>query len=178
MTAMRHARSCSLVLGLLMSVLSGACGGSSPASPGATTVGVQGTWGGGSLEQGTYRIAACANSGGIATQGNFCNQVSIGTTASVGMVLTQSGASVSGTMFFGTYSIPVTGTFDGTTLVLGGTTPYTVAGFSTPGTFTMAGWSTTDSNGALSGSFAIEVTVSGVSGIGILTCQVVTLAKS
>lgn len=170
---------------ILVAAISAACGSSSPTAPSSPTTPTapaftfQGNWGAGNAGGGSYRITGCSDTGAIATQGSFCRQVSIGTSASMGLSLTQSGTVVTGTVFLGPYAVPVTGTANGTSLTLVGTTPFTVAGFTQIGDLAISNWSTSSSPGIIfdlmTGTFNYVVTVRGSTGSGIISAQIIGL---
>ena len=124
---------------VLTVLLSAACGGDGgPVSPGTGTS-FQGQW------DGTWQRTACTDT----VQGIACSRTPM--SGGLRVTLAQSGTEVQGTMEFGPFVVPVTGTVTSGTLSLSGQ----AQAQGTTGTITS--WSTTRSGNTMSGSFTFSV---------------------
>ncbi len=115
-----------------------ACGGG-PSGPDGTSV--QGIW------QGTWLRSSCSETGGAV--GVACN--STPTSGSLRLTLTQTGASVQGSVEVASFLINASGSVNGGTLTLSGSAHLQSA------TETISNWSTSRSGDSMTGSFTLAI---------------------
>ncbi len=131
-----------IIPGILILLISAACGGDGgPVSPGSGTS-FQGQW------DGTWQRTSCTETGGA--QGIACSQPP-GMSGGLRLTLSQSGTEVQGTLEFAIFIVPVTGTVNQGTLSLSG------QAHSQTATGRITAWSTTRSGNTLSGSFTFSI---------------------
>jgi len=119
-----------------------ACGGSgSPTAP-SNTVDFQGVW------QGNWQRTSCTETGGA--QGVACSQTP--TSGALRLTLTQSGASVQGSVEVASFLIPVTGSVNNS-----GVLSLTGQAHLQSATESLSNWSTIRSGTSMSGSFTLTI---------------------
>ena len=124
---------------VILTLLCFACGGDGgPVSPGSGT-GFEGRW------DGTWQRTSCTDT----VQGIACSQTPM--SGGLRVTLAQSGTEAQGTMEFGPFVVPVTGTVTSGTLSLSGQ----ARAQATTGRITA--WSTTRSGNTMSGSFTFSI---------------------
>ena len=130
-----------IIPGILILLISAACGGDGgPVSPGSGTS-FQGQW------DGTWQRTSCSETGGA--QGVACSQTP--TSGGLRVTLSQSGTDVQGTVEFATFVVPATGTVSNGTLTLSGQSHQQTA------TGRITSWSTTRSGNTMNGTFTFSI---------------------
>lgn len=157
---------CTIRLAVALACMAAAaCDNNSGPSSVETAAQVQGTW------TGDYTISACNDQ---AIPG-FCGEVApVGMVASVQIVLTQSGQQLSGTVDLGDLPISVSGTINGSRIVLGGSTSVPIEGVSV--SVTLSNWNTAVSGSNMTGTWRTTFSVAGFPGTAFIdnTIRVVT----
>jgi hypothetical protein len=128
---------------------------------------VQGTW------TGEYTVSACNDQAAPGFCGGF---VPVGTALPMQLVLTQSGESLSGTLGLGAFSIPVSGTINGSRLVLNGSGTVSITSPST--TVTLSNWDTVVSEINMTGTWRTTFTIAGVPGSAFIDNTIRVVART
>lgn len=146
---------------VIATLLCFACGGDGgPVSPGSEAS-FQGQW------DGTWQRTSCTDT----VQGIACSQTPM--SSGLRVTLAQSGTEVQGTMEFGPFVVPVTGTVTSGTLSLSGQ----ARAQGTTGRITA--WSTTRSGNRMSGSFSFSVEADNpAAGSSIVTASLQNVTKT
>jgi hypothetical protein len=100
----------------------------------------------------------------------------VGTVLPIRLVLTQSGQSLYGTVELGAFSVPVSGTINGSRIVLSGSGTVPFESIST--TVALSNWNTTVSGSNMTGTWRTTFAISGIPGSAFIdsTIRVVTKA--
>jgi hypothetical protein len=163
---MKHALTCTIRLTVALACMAAsACENNSGPSSVETAAQVQGTW------TGEYAVSACNDQ----TVPGFCGSfVPVGTVLPIRLVLTQSGQSLSGTVELGAFSVPVSGTINGSRIVLSGSG--TVPFESIPTTVALSNWNTAVTGSNMTGTWRTTFSITGISGSAFIdsTIRVVT----
>jgi hypothetical protein len=151
---MKHVLTCTIRLAVALACMAApACDNNSGPSSVETVAQVQGTW------SGDYTVSGC-NDQSIP---GFCSEAApVGTVAPVQIVLTQSGQQLSGTVDLGDLPIPVSGTINGSRIVLSGSTTVPIEDFSA--TVTLSNWNTAVSGSNMTGTWRMTISVAGFPG--------------
>ncbi|HET9359097.1 MAG TPA: hypothetical protein VFO58_05080 [Vicinamibacterales bacterium] len=163
---MKHALTCTIRLAVALACMAApACENNSGPSSVETAAQVQGTW------TGEYTVSACNDQSVPGFCGSF---VPVGTVLPIQFVLTQSGQSLSGTVELGAFSVPVSGTINGSRIVLSGSGTVPIEGFST--TVTLSNWNTAVSGLNMTGTWRTTFSIAGFPGSAFIdsTIRVVT----
>lgn len=118
-----------------------ACGGSSPTAP--TPINLSGQW------TGQYTISSCTETGSAVNAG-FCT--SLGSRGGLTFTTSSTTSAVTGTLVIGGFTIPVTGSLNGSTLSLTGSSQI-VQNFQ----LTTNTWQATVSGSSMTGNMAFTV---------------------
>jgi hypothetical protein len=163
---MKHVLTCTIRLAVALACMAApACESNSGPSSVETAAQVQGTW------SGEYSVSACNDQ----TAPGFCSEfVPVGTALPVEIVLTQTGQQLSGTVNLGAFSIPVSGTINGSRIVLSGSGTVPFESLST--TVMLSNWNTVVSGSNMTGTWRTTFTVVGFPGSAFIdnTIRVVT----
>ena len=162
-------RTARLVMAALVCVVAAGCEDSGTSGPTGvtTTAQVQGTW------NGDYTVTACNDQ----TAPGFCPEfVPVGTVLPIRIVLTQTGEQLSGTVELGSLIIPVSGTVNGSRVVLTGSVTMDVEGFST--TTALVNWDTVVSGSNMTGGWRTTFSIVGLPGSAFVENSIRTVTKT
>jgi hypothetical protein len=102
--------------------------------------------------------------------------VPVGTVLPVQLVLTQSGQQLSGTINLGAFSVPVSGTINGSRIVLAGSGTVPIESLST--TVTLSNWNTSVSGSNMTGTWRTTFAIAGIPGSASIDSTIRAVTKT
>jgi hypothetical protein len=165
---MKHALICTIRLAVALACMAAlGCDNNSGPSSVETAAQVQGTW------TGEYTVSACNDQAAPGFCGGF---VPVGTVLPVQLVLTQSGQQLSGTINLGAFLVPVSGTINGSRIVLAGSGTVPIESLST--TVTLSNWNTSVSGSNMTGTWRTTFAIAGIPGSASIDSTIRAVTKT